>query len=263
MEIRELIHRIESVAPLEAAAQWDLSGLQVASHRTNVQKMAVCLDPVPATITKALAIKPDFVLAHHPLTLKPNLPRRLDNYHETLRLLLSNDVTLYSAHTSLDVNSTGPAGWLAQELDLQDVQVLKPNILGAQFGFGLVGDLKTPLDTLSFLSQISKIIPVPETTVIGPEPQIINRVAYCTGSGASLLDLAARAQTDIFITGDVKYHAALDAQIFVLDVGHHSLEEEMMRRFAELLAKALPSVEVTFIPSASPYRMLSSLLATN
>ncbi|MBQ7738374.1 MAG: Nif3-like dinuclear metal center hexameric protein [Desulfovibrionaceae bacterium] len=263
MEIKELIHRIESVAPLEAAAQWDLSGLQVACHRTHIQKMAVCLDPTPQTITKALKTNPDFILAHHPLTLKPSLPRKLDNYHETLRMLLTSDVALYSAHTSLDVNSAGPAGWLATELDLQGVQVLKPNILGAQFGFGLVGDLKTPLDTQTFLSRISKLITVPEATVIGTPPQVINRVAYCTGSGASLLELAAKSQADIFITGDVKYHAALDSQIFVLDVGHHSLEEEMMRRLANLLSKSLNSIDVTFIPSSSPYTMLTSLLPSN
>ena len=263
MEIKEIIHRIESVAPLEAAAQWDLSGLQVASHRTYIKKMAVCLDPTPETISKALDTGADFILAHHPLSLKPSLPRKLDNYHATLRLLLTSDVALYSAHTSLDVNSTGPAAWLANELELESVQVLKPNILGANFGFGLVGDLKTTIDTPSFLSRVSKLVNVPEATVIGQQPHVIGRVAYCTGSGASLLELAARSLADIFITGDVKYHAALDAQIFVLDVGHHSLEEEMMRRFAELLAKSLSSVEVTFIPSSSPYTMLSSIIPSN
>ena len=256
MDIKELIRRIETVAPLEAASPWDLSGLQVATHKTAVKTLAVCLDPTPQTITQALAANADFVLAHHPLTLKPNLPKRLDNYHEVLRLLLSADVGLYSAHTSLDVNSKGPVSWLATELNLEYVQVLKSNPLGPQFGFGLVGDLASPIETTEFLVNIQKLLPVAEATLTGIAPQVISRVAYCTGSGTSLLDLADKTRADIYITGDVKYHAALDAQVFVLDVGHHSLEEEMMRRFADFLQKSLTSVDVTFIPSKSPFRLL-------
>ena len=59
------------------------------------------------------------------------------------------------------------------------------------------------------------------------------------------------------ITGDVKYHTALDADICMIDVGHHSLEEEMMRRMALLLAGELPGTDVFFVPSASPLRPLA------
>ena len=65
---------------------------------------------------------------------------------------------------------------------------------------------------------------------------------------------ALRAGADVFVTGDVKYHAALDARdggLRVLDVGHFVLEEEMMRRFAERLAAEL-SVPVRFFAGSDP-----------
>jgi putative NIF3 family GTP cyclohydrolase 1 type 2 len=52
----------------------------------------------------------------------------------------------------------------------------------------------------------------------------------------------------------VKYHSALDAPLPLLDVGHHSLEEEMTRRFALALGEQLHGVQAHFIPSTNPMR---------
>ena len=54
MQPIEIIKAIEETAPLHAAASWDVSGLQVAAHRQNVAKLAVCLDPTPASVGAAL-----------------------------------------------------------------------------------------------------------------------------------------------------------------------------------------------------------------
>lgn len=113
MHIAEIISTIEQMAPLQGAASWDASGLQVAAHRTDATRLAVCLDPSPASIAAALELGAQCILSHHPLALKPSLPNRIDHYHDVLRLLLGNDVPLYAAHTSLDVNSDGPVSWLA------------------------------------------------------------------------------------------------------------------------------------------------------
>ena len=40
----------------------------------------------------------------------------------------------------------------------------------------------------------------------------------------------------------------------MLDVGHHSLEEEMMRRMSQVLAAMFAGVEVIFVASSSPLR---------
>ena len=93
--------------------------------------------------------------------------------------------------------------------------------------------------------------------ICGTPPALVRRVSYCTGSGSSMWPAAAALGADVHITGDVKYHTALDADICMIDVGHHSLEEEMMRRMALLLAGELPGTDVFFVPSASPLRPLA------
>ena len=72
------------------------------------------------------------------------------------------------------------------------------------------------------------------------------------------MDEAWTKGADLYITGDVKYHAALDCRGCLLDVGHHSLEEEMMHEMQKLLAKRLEGVDTVFIPSSSPFRSLKA-----
>ncbi len=256
MKLTEIIHIIEKTAPLNTAASWDASGMQVAATRQDVARLAVCLDPTPASVDKALKSGAGLILSHHPLSLRPRLPSKIDALHQVLSLLFRHDAALYAAHTSLDVNPEGPVGWLAHELTLRDARVLEPvstTDVGV-YGFGLVGELPAPLSPPALLERLGVHISLVSATLCGPLPKYIRRLAYCTGSGTSLLDAVVASEADIFITGDVKYHTALETTVCILDVGHHSLEEEMMRRFAALLAPQLPGVTVDFISSASPLR---------
>ena len=252
MLIRSIFDAIEAMAPLSGQAGWDKSGLQVASRRTEARRMAVALDPTPQTIREALGKGAELILTHHPLSLSPSLPNELNSYHEALSLLFRADVPLYASHTATDVQPDGPAGWLARELALVHPRLLEPT--GEGIGFGLVGDMPEAVSLAGLLELLGRRLSLATATVCGPVPAEIRRLAYCTGSGSSLLAEAEASGADVFVTGDVKYHTALDTRICILDVGHHSLEEEMMRIAGEMLARRLPEVDVFFVPSASPFR---------
>lgn len=259
MQLAELFAGIERIAKPDTAASWDRSGLQVAASRLEVTRLAVCLDPTPDSVRRALDAGADCILSHHPLSLAPDLPRRMDAYREVLRLLLGADVPLYAAHTTLDVNASGPAAWLADELRLSNRAVLEPVAPAGRAdalpaGYGLAGDLPAPMGFAEFDALLSRLLDFPGGTACGPVPQRVKRVAYCTGSGSSLWGEALAAGAQLFITGDVKYHTALETRIAMLDVGHHSLEEEMMRRMSQVLAAMFAGVDVIFVASASPLR---------
>lgn len=89
-------------------------------------------------------------------------------------------------------------------------------------------------------------------TLCGAAPESVETVAYCPGSGGSLAGAARAAGADVLVTGDMKYHLALEAGLAVADVGHFVLEEEMMRRFAAELDETLKGVEVRFFPGVEP-----------
>lgn len=255
MRVAELIETIETYADPAWQAEWDQSGIQVASEREDIKRLGVFLDPKPVQIERALQNGCDFLLSHHPLTLRPKLPAKLDSWYFALRLLLRSNVCLYAAHTSLDVNMAGPAGWLGRELGLLEMQPLEPIGASAILGYGQIGILPEPLPLGKLVNKTLKLLALECANLCGPESlKECERAAICGGSGASLVPLATQKDANLYVTGDIKYHEALDSEIAILDVGHHSIEEEMMRKFALLLAEELPGLEVEFYPSRPPFR---------
>ena len=252
MKIAEIIHIIESIAPLSGSASWDKSGIQVAASRSDAAHLGVMLDPALPLLHEAVNAGADMLLSHHPLILQPRFPDRLDSYHGTLALLLTHDILLYSAHTSLDSSVAGPAGWLADALRLRKRNTLEEFAPG--YGFGIVGDLPASAPYPVFARKLAALLGKDTWSSCGPEPGRITRVAYCPGSGGDFRKAAAQAGADIYITGDIKYHTALDAEIPILDVGHFCLEHIMVRHFADILRESMPHITVTFFPSRDPLR---------
>jgi dinuclear metal center YbgI/SA1388 family protein len=81
----------------------------------------------------------------------------------------------------------------------------------------------------------------------GDSAKTVRTVALCGGSGASLAGAAVAAGADVFVTGDVKHHQALDANgagLPVIDAGHHGTEWPFVKGLAERLAKEGPEGEV-------------------
>ncbi|MCH5277622.1 MAG: Nif3-like dinuclear metal center hexameric protein [Desulfovibrionaceae bacterium] len=274
MQQNTVIAILEEEAPPAFAADWDKSGIQVASARPDVTHLAVSLDPTPDAVADAAAAGADMLLTHHPLTLRPRYPDTLDVYQRALSLLLCHDMPLYAAHTTLDANPAGPAAWLPDELNLRRRELLEvTGVLrradGTELtgGFGCVGDLPAPLALPDLVKKLAALLPLDRCNtvarLIGDAPALIRRVAVCTGSGAQLADRARALGADLYITGDVKYHDALDlvsrnrlpsgAAFAVLDVGHFALEEEMTRRLALNLTRRLPDLRVSFLPRRDPF----------
>jgi dinuclear metal center YbgI/SA1388 family protein len=126
------------------------------------------------------------------------------------------------------------------------------------FGFGLLGALPDPLPWEGFLTRIWETVPRSFLTLVGTPPAHVRTMAYCTGSGASLADKAFAKGADVFLTGDVTHHPALDSKDLglTIDCGHRVLEEEMMRRLAGTLSVQVRDhgLDVRFFESADPMR---------
>jgi len=266
MLISDVIAAVERIAPTAFQADWDASGIQIAGRKTEIGTAALALDPTPDTVRRAVDAGADILITHHPLLLEPRLPSRLDAYHRVLSLALAADLWLYAAHTSLDVQPAGPAGWLAEEFSLTGRRVLEVTARphgATELGFGLAGDLPRPLSFAEFQAALGRLLPGIAMRATGDRPDSVARLAYCPGSGGQLARAAKEAGADVLITGDVRYHAALEAldlDLCVIDAGHFSLEEEMTRRLAGALAGQWtgggPAVE--YIRSQDPFAALSA-----
>ena len=84
--------------------------------------------------------------------------------------------------------------------------------------------------------------------------ETVGRVALTTGSGASLMRSIV---ADCFLTGDIKYHDAMEARtvgLSMIDIGHYESE----RYFGEILAPYLENLGLGVIisPSKNPFTYL-------
>jgi dinuclear metal center YbgI/SA1388 family protein len=257
MQASRIIDAIQTLAPLEYNAAWDVSGVQIASRRSHCARLAVTIDPVPAAVRQAVDQGADFICTHHPLGLEPRLPAVVDDHFEVLRICLAAGVWLYAAHTTLDSNIRGPAGFLARDLNLAGTRPLEPLESSPHAGFGVVGDLAAPLSPEDFHTALCHALGRDHLVAAGPLPESVSRVAYCPGSGAGLARAARAAGADVFVTGDVKYHQAQEAPLHMVDAGHFGLEEPMVKDFCKQLEAVLEAtVDTVFLPGTDPMTLI-------
>jgi len=79
----------------------------------------------------------------------------------------------------------------------------------------------------------------------------VKKIAFCAGSGADFLSEAQQIKTDVFVTGDIKYHTAFDSGIILIDVGHFESERPVLNTLRELLSPL--DVEVIIADEKSPF----------
>ncbi len=106
-----------------------------------------------------------------------------------------------------------------------------------RLGAGIIGELNHEVDEFSFLKSLKETFgcAVIRHTKLQNKP--IRKVALCGGSGSFLLSDAIRANADIFITGDFKYHEFFDAEnhLIIADIGHFESEQFTPQLLAEKL----------------------------
>lgn len=108
-------------------------------------------------------------------------------------------------------------------------------------GQGRVGSTRAATSLLSLAETAAEAFGLSEVTYAGDGERIVDRVAVVTGSGGSLMEVAA-GRADVFVTGDLHYHDAERAADLGLDVivlPHGRLESWAMRRWTETLDGAL------------------------
>ncbi|MEX0868713.1 MAG: Nif3-like dinuclear metal center hexameric protein [Nitriliruptoraceae bacterium] len=115
---------------------------------------------------------------------------------------------------------------------------LLPLFDGAAVGFGVVGRLATPARLADVAAAIRERLPAPHLRFAGDPDRAVTTVAVVGGAGDSLLDAARGVEADVYVTGDLRHHVALDALeqgLAVIDAGHHATEAAAMPAFAARL----------------------------
>lgn len=125
-------------------------------------------------------------------------------------------------------------------------------------GVGAVGDRDREAPLGHALEEIRRRIRPAWIKVAGPSKKTVRRVAIVAGSGSEFAGAAREAGADLFVTGDLKYHQALEAaagEMPVADVGHGSAEKWILPEFRRVLAgRFAGSVAIRVFMEKEPQR---------
>ena len=164
--------------------------------------------------------------------------------------LVVGDVALYVAHTNADVAEPGVNTSLAAACGLTSTEPLDTE---EGRPMGRVGDLDEPVTLADFAARLAEALPSAPAgiRVAGPAEAPVRRVALLGGAGDGLVDVAAAAGADVYVTADLRHHPVLEAREeaiarggtpYLGDAGHWATEwrwlEEMLERIVGALAGA-------------------------
>ncbi|MCS6975667.1 MAG: Nif3-like dinuclear metal center hexameric protein [Gemmatales bacterium] len=124
-----------------------------------------------------------------------------------------------------------------------DVYPLQP--ISDRHGIGRLGELEPPLSLCDFASQVRSVLSCSGVRVVGNPNRLIRRAAVACGAGGELLADAVRAEADVFVTGELRFHDELAAEASGLSLvvaGHYATERPGVEHLAEILARQFPQL---------------------
>lgn len=122
-----IIQHFEKWAAPQLAMEGDKIGLMVGTLKKQVKKVMVALDVLENVIDEAIEKQVDFIIAHHPLIYRPLTNIDVDSAHgRIVAKAMKHDITIYAAHTNLDIAKGGVNDMMARALGLKETKVLAP-----------------------------------------------------------------------------------------------------------------------------------------
>ncbi len=110
-------------------------------------------------------------------------------------------------------------------------------------GSGRVGRLAEPRTLGELAAEVARVLAAPATQFVGDPAKPVLRVAICCGAGDDFLPDAARLGADVLLTGEARFHRALEAEalgVGLILAGHHATErpgvEDLAARIADRFA---------------------------
>lgn len=223
------ILRVHEIGDYDGAA----NGLQVENSGV-VTRIASTVDASLATVKMAVAVKADLLVVHHGLFWSKSHPWTGKKY-ELLRLLVENNIAVYSSHLPLDAHpKLGNNARLAAALGLKKLRPFFASH-GQTIGF----QSRTKISRAELAKKLERATGVSPKVIPGGK-EICERIGIVTGGAGGDLNLAASEGVDTFITGEGPHWTFALAEELGLNVfygGHYATETFGVKALGAELSK--------------------------
>ncbi|MGD8625540.1 MAG: Nif3-like dinuclear metal center hexameric protein [Anaerolineae bacterium] len=245
MKRYELVAYLNEFLDVEAIQDRSNNGLQVEGAG-EVEHLALAVDAGLAAFEGARHAGAQMLIVHHGLFWGE--PLMITGIHRRrLKVLLDAEISLYAVHLPLDFhgevgNNATLARWLALE---------ETGGFGDYKGqpAGVAGTLATEMSLEAFTDQVAAALDEPVVQVWPFGHPRVRRVGIVSGGAGSLVDQAAEAGVDVYLTGEVShsvYHQARELGLNVVFGGHYATETAGLKALAGHLAERF-HLETTFL----------------
>ena len=214
---------LDSVSPFELQEAWDNSGLLIGSKDDTFDEVVVALDMDEAMLEELP--ENTLIITHHPLIFGKLNRLDFSTYPaKYIRTMIRKNISHIALHTNFD--KTHLNRHVAEKvLGLKNIEVRD---------FVCYGEIEA-MPVEAYAKKLEALFGLEGVRFTKAHDRPIRKVALTTGAGASLLSYI---KADCFLTGDVKYHDAMEAlalNINVIDITHYASE----RFFSPILCEIL------------------------
>jgi len=232
MRLGEIYDYLDALSPFSTQASWDNSGLLIGSREDEVEHIYLSLD-VDSALLEEVA-ENSLIITHHPLIFSGLKQLNFAKYPSNLiQRMVQKKISLIAMHTNFDLSHMN--AYVASKLGFEIKESKE---------FVAYCDVNQSLDDLAL--HVKQVFGIENLRIVRAK-EWIGQCAITTGSGG---DLISKIDADCFLSGDLKYHQALEAKenkLSLIDIGHFESE----RYFPECLAKYLKNLPLKAIMSNS------------
>lgn len=241
MKLEKLFKILDKLSPFELQEEWDNSGLILGSLDAVFENIYVGID-IDFELLEDI-LEDSVLIVHHPIIFRGLKKLDFNSYPSNLiQKAIQKNISIIAMHTNYDKTH------------------LNRYVLEEVLGFKLREcdeylcsfDVNLPFD--EFSKKVAKTLGLSCIKTVCSHKEI-KTASICTGSGASML---SSLKTDCLLTGDIKYHEALEAKenkISLIEIGHYESEVH----FGPSLKKELQNYGLSAIiaNSKNPFRYLT------
>lgn len=233
MKISQIYKYLDELSPFEIQESWDNSGLLVGDFSQDITNIALSIDVDENLID--LLEENTLLITHHPIIFGGLKQLEFSKYPANLiQKMIRKNISNIAMHTNFDqthLNEYVATEVMGYEISQKD-------------GFIAYIDVNESFD--EFAKKVSAAFNLPHAKCVKCSDHV-KRVALTTGSGCSLIK---SIDADCFLTGDVKYHDAMEAKsikLSLIDIGHYESEHF----FAQILQMHLKNLGLKVIIASS------------
>ena len=228
-KLNEIVAYCDGLLDTDTFEDYCPNGLQIEG-RDEVSRIVSGVTASRALVDVAIAAEADLLLVHHGYFWRGEPQPLVGMKGRRVKALMAADVSLLAYHLPLDAHpELGNNRQLGLRLGFEHAAVLDGLLWGVEFAESEATD--------SLAQRVGKVLGRTPTTV-GPD-RPLRRIGWCTGAAQGMIEKAAEAGCDAFISGEISeqtLHQAQELGVFYVAAGHHATERYGVQALGAALA---------------------------